>query len=188
MFLLFLQVVISVEHFIVFLGHVVFLLLTRPNAHNKNFPYHVRTTQIGIMEAIASNPHAPNTNGNLGNNTLDAFSHGGNNYSVEAHNTAMDIFTVDTMGGVRSRHNGGGAAAVARPHPQPGMALSAISGARTRAPPPAYEAAVRRGSGGSGSDAGGSARGPGTANGGLATTIYDPNALGGDSDDEGVKK
>ena len=43
------------EHFVTFLGHVVFLLLTRPAAHNDNFPYHVRTTQIGIMEAMAAN-------------------------------------------------------------------------------------------------------------------------------------
>jgi len=43
------KVVISVEHFVIFSGHIVFLMLTRPSAHNKNFPYHVRTTQIGIM-------------------------------------------------------------------------------------------------------------------------------------------
>ena len=33
----------------------------------------------------------------LGANTLDAFSHGGN-YGVVEHATAMDIFTVDTVG------------------------------------------------------------------------------------------
>ena len=33
----------------------------------------------------------------LGSNTLDAFSHG-NSYRVTSHNTAMDVFTVDTVG------------------------------------------------------------------------------------------
>ena len=100
------QVVISVEHFVVYLGHAVFLVLTRPNAHNKNFPYHVRTTQIGILEAM-DNGNA-NANGGLngegpalGANTLDAFSHGGS-YGVSSHRTAMDIFTVDAVGTRRS--------------------------------------------------------------------------------------
>ncbi|XP_686062.6 transmembrane protein 145 isoform X1 [Danio rerio] len=30
-------------------AHVVFLAITRPSAANKNFPYHVRTSQIGIL-------------------------------------------------------------------------------------------------------------------------------------------
>ena len=42
------------EHFVAICGHTVFLVLTRPSAHNKNFPYHVRTTQIGIMEAMTN--------------------------------------------------------------------------------------------------------------------------------------
>ena len=64
------------EHFVIFCGHFVFLILTRPSAHNKNFPYHVRTTQIGIMQAMA-------TNTNLGPNTLDHFANGGS-YGVSA--------------------------------------------------------------------------------------------------------
>ncbi|XP_069041432.1 transmembrane protein 145 [Lepisosteus oculatus] len=32
-------------------AHVVFLIITRPSAANKNFPYHVRTSQIGIMSS-----------------------------------------------------------------------------------------------------------------------------------------
>ena len=51
-------------------------MLTRPSAHNKNFPYHVRTTQIGIMEAMTTNTH-------LGPNTLDHFVNGGS-YGVSA--------------------------------------------------------------------------------------------------------
>ena len=40
------KVVCGVEHCVVLVGHTVFLILTRPSAHNKNFPYHVRTTQV----------------------------------------------------------------------------------------------------------------------------------------------
>lgn len=36
-----------------------------PSVANKNFPYHVRTTQIGVMEL----------NGNSGNSTMEQFSH-----------------------------------------------------------------------------------------------------------------
>ena len=80
--------VVSVEHFVVICGHFVFLVLTRPAAHNKNFPYHVRTTQIGIMEAMT-------TNTSLGPNTLDRFANGGS-YEVSAPATSMDVFTVDS--------------------------------------------------------------------------------------------
>ncbi|XP_059173236.1 transmembrane protein 145-like [Physella acuta] len=41
----------AVEQFIAFWGHVFFLVLTRPSAANKNFPYHVRTSQIGTLPA-----------------------------------------------------------------------------------------------------------------------------------------
>eukprot|EP00095_Tigriopus_kingsejongensis_P008718 maker-scaffold352_size199037-snap-gene-0.42 protein:Tk08718 transcript:maker-scaffold352_size199037-snap-gene-0.42-mRNA-1 annotation:"hypothetical protein DAPPUDRAFT_54015" len=97
------KVVVSVEHFVVFVGHVVFLLLTRPNAHNQNFPFHVRTTQIGILEAMAANPNTASTT--LGPHTLDNFSHGGS-YGVSAPATAADIFTVDSMTTRRSTRNG----------------------------------------------------------------------------------
>ena len=85
-FYLLLQVVISVEHFVIFSGHIVFLMLTRPSAHNKNFPYHVRTTQIGIMEAMTTNTH-------LGPNTLDHFVNGGS-YGVSAPATGMYYITL----------------------------------------------------------------------------------------------
>uniref|UniRef100_A0A8C6TD28 Transmembrane protein 145 n=1 Tax=Neogobius melanostomus TaxID=47308 RepID=A0A8C6TD28_9GOBI len=45
-------------------AHIVFLVITRPSAANKNFPYHVRTSQIGILlsspkagEGAESFPH-----------------------------------------------------------------------------------------------------------------------------------
>ncbi|CAL1534665.1 unnamed protein product [Lymnaea stagnalis] len=40
----------GVEQFVGFWGHIFFLALTRPNAANKNFPYHVRTSQIGFLD------------------------------------------------------------------------------------------------------------------------------------------
>ncbi|CAD5113241.1 DgyrCDS2420 [Dimorphilus gyrociliatus] len=44
------KVVNGVENTIAFLAHLIFLILTRPSAANKNFPYHVKTTQIGVMD------------------------------------------------------------------------------------------------------------------------------------------
>ncbi|XP_040566711.1 transmembrane protein 145 [Lepeophtheirus salmonis] len=78
------KVVVSVEHFVVLIGQIFFLLITRPSINNRNFPYHVRTSQIGIMEAITGNTL-------LGHHTLDNFSHGGN-YNVSSQN--MEVFTV----------------------------------------------------------------------------------------------
>ncbi|GFR73245.1 transmembrane protein 145 [Elysia marginata] len=39
----------GVEQFVTFLGHCFFLVLTRPDAANSNFPYHVRTSQIATL-------------------------------------------------------------------------------------------------------------------------------------------
>ena len=46
--------------------------------------------KIGVMEVLSART-------TLGSNTLDAFSHG-NSYRVTSHNTAMDVFTVDSVG------------------------------------------------------------------------------------------
>lgn len=59
------SVVCGLFHFIAMSGHILFLFLTIPNKANKNFPYHVRTSQIGIMEVA----------GISGNNTLHSFGH-----------------------------------------------------------------------------------------------------------------
>ncbi|XP_053124654.1 transmembrane protein 145 isoform X2 [Hemicordylus capensis] len=40
-------------------AHAVFLIMTRPSAANKNFPYHVRTSQIGIVEEAAAGAKFP---------------------------------------------------------------------------------------------------------------------------------
>ncbi|KAL1139755.1 hypothetical protein AAG570_006732, partial [Ranatra chinensis] len=60
------SIVCAVHHFIALVGHILFLILTVPNNANKNFPYHVRTTQIGVMEIL---------DGTAGNNSLDHFGH-----------------------------------------------------------------------------------------------------------------
>ncbi|CAG9857921.1 unnamed protein product [Phyllotreta striolata] len=60
------SVVFAVLLFITFGGHLMFLILTMPSVANKNFPYHVRTTQIGIMEFAG---------GRLGNSTMEQFGH-----------------------------------------------------------------------------------------------------------------
>uniref|UniRef100_A0A8D0A892 Transmembrane protein 145 n=1 Tax=Sander lucioperca TaxID=283035 RepID=A0A8D0A892_SANLU len=53
-------------------AHIVFLVITRPSAANKNFPYHVRTSQIGILlsspkagEGAESFPHHAYGNGSF---------------------------------------------------------------------------------------------------------------------------
>ena len=51
------KVIVSVEHCVALLGHAAFLLLTRPSAHNKNFPYHVRTTQEKCQRNFAVFSH-----------------------------------------------------------------------------------------------------------------------------------
>ncbi|KAJ8957962.1 hypothetical protein NQ318_001962 [Aromia moschata] len=60
------SVVCAVLHFITFGGHLMFLILTMPSVANKNFPYHVRTTQIGVMEMAGNG---------TGNYNIDQFSH-----------------------------------------------------------------------------------------------------------------
>jgi len=168
------QVVTSVEHFIVFLGHSVFLILTRPNAHNKNFPYHVRTTQIGILETIearqgtqSNGNHDARTSTTAGNiTTLDAFSRGGA-YGVASPVAAnMDIFTVEAVGSARSF-----APSVPPPY-------SAAAAARTRNDPPSWASESRRKNSASAAVNG---LAPKRENG--AADIYDPNADVNDEDD-----
>ncbi|KAF5277848.1 hypothetical protein FQR65_LT15911 [Abscondita terminalis] len=59
------SVVCAVLLFIIFGGHLMFLVLTLPSLANKNFPYHVRTSQIGIMEIT----------GTAGASTIERFGH-----------------------------------------------------------------------------------------------------------------
>ncbi|CAH1797966.1 unnamed protein product, partial [Owenia fusiformis] len=62
------KVVNGIENMVVFIGQIFFLILTRPSAANTNFPYHVRTSQIGVMTAVPQQNGVP-----LGTN-MDSFS------------------------------------------------------------------------------------------------------------------
>ncbi|XP_070560403.1 transmembrane protein 145-like [Ptychodera flava] len=44
------KIVNCIERAVICGGHVFFLLLTRPNAANKNFPFHIKTTQIAALD------------------------------------------------------------------------------------------------------------------------------------------
>lgn len=54
------QIVNGIDWCISILAHAVFLVITRPSAANSNFPFHMRTNQIGIQEAA---PPGPTDNG-----------------------------------------------------------------------------------------------------------------------------
>ncbi|CAL8118713.1 unnamed protein product [Orchesella dallaii] len=78
------KVAISIQHFCMFVGHLIFLMLTRPSAANKSFPYHVRTTQVGA-----------NSNDNFDNDQMDHFdAHCYAPTYVDANGRTVDIFTV----------------------------------------------------------------------------------------------
>ncbi|RZF40950.1 hypothetical protein LSTR_LSTR013205 [Laodelphax striatellus] len=88
------SVMCFVQHSIAVTGHILFLMLTLPNKANTNFPYHVRTTQIGVMEV---------TDGCLGNNTLDHFCHhpyapygGGQPTTPTDWAVPMQLFTISS--------------------------------------------------------------------------------------------
>ncbi|CAG7838143.1 unnamed protein product [Allacma fusca] len=81
------MVSVGVEHFIMFVGHVVFLALTRPSAANRSFPYHVRTTQVGAATAYSCN-----TNGHVVERVNDSHAYAPS--YIDATGRTIDIFTV----------------------------------------------------------------------------------------------
>ncbi|GFS50582.1 transmembrane protein 145 [Trichonephila inaurata madagascariensis] len=75
----------SVELFISIGAHFVFFILTRPSKANKNFPYHVRTSQIGVMlQTDGSTP--------TGDNSIDKFAH--HPYALTASNTTPNYVAI----------------------------------------------------------------------------------------------
>ncbi|XP_078062781.1 transmembrane protein 145, partial [Mustelus asterias] len=55
-------------------AHTVFLVITRPSAANKNFPYHVRTSQIGIVDtSFDKYPHHIYGNGSFTGDSVPNF-------------------------------------------------------------------------------------------------------------------
>ncbi|XP_071482112.1 transmembrane protein 145-like [Diadema antillarum] len=78
----------AIELIIAFLAQLGFLILTRPSAANHNFPYHVRTSQIGVLN---------DPDGNMTNN-IDSYTHHGvdaNIFQVERPPNFTELFTVD---------------------------------------------------------------------------------------------
>ncbi|KAK3107057.1 hypothetical protein FSP39_006021 [Pinctada imbricata] len=68
----------SVDQFVALLADLFFLILTRPQAANKNFPYHVRTSQIGTlgtgeneMDSFSENPYAESRSGSIDSKAPD---------------------------------------------------------------------------------------------------------------------
>ncbi|XP_035675008.1 transmembrane protein 145-like isoform X1 [Branchiostoma floridae] len=69
------KIVNGLEQSLAFCAYTFFLILTRPGAANKNFPFHVRTSQIGIVDDYEQGPQQNGTaNGGTGVN-LDHFPH-----------------------------------------------------------------------------------------------------------------
>ncbi|XP_069972983.1 transmembrane protein 145 [Penaeus vannamei] len=118
------KVVNGVELSITLLGHAFFLFLTRPSAANKNFPYHVRTSQITALER--------STTGVVGNNTLDTFSR---------HTYAPDLCDGGGGGGL-----GGGGLGFGEAEPKNFAApdLFLVSGAVEMRPIPAPKSIVKQ--------------------------------------------
>ncbi|XP_078393104.1 transmembrane protein 145, partial [Cetorhinus maximus] len=66
-------------------AHAVFLVITRPSAANKNFPYHVRTSQIGTVD-----------------NTFDKFPHhiyGNASFTGDSVPNFTELFSIATANG-----------------------------------------------------------------------------------------
>jgi hypothetical protein len=71
-----------IELLIAYTAQLVFLIITRPSAANKNFPYHVRTSQIGVI----NDPYGNSTN-------IDAFEHHGYGNNVLENEGQLPNFT-----------------------------------------------------------------------------------------------
>jgi len=61
------KVMNGIDRSVYFVSYAFFMFLTRPTAANKNFPYHVRTSQIGVInddspDNFAAHQYAPSEN------------------------------------------------------------------------------------------------------------------------------
>nr|XP_054760379.1 transmembrane protein 145-like [Lytechinus pictus] len=77
----------AIELIIAFVAQLGFLILTRPSAANHNFPYHVRTSQVGVIDT---------PDGQVQNNP-DAYEHHGyatNLFNNEHQPNFTELFTV----------------------------------------------------------------------------------------------
>nr|XP_002124065.2 transmembrane protein 145-like [Ciona intestinalis] len=89
------KVVNGLQRCIDFLAYSVFLTLMRPQAANRNFPYHVRTSQIGTVVSVTDGKTHATSN----------FPH--NMYSESAGSTSAAVFDIFTVHSVVPRVAGG---------------------------------------------------------------------------------
>ncbi|KAK1806209.1 hypothetical protein P4O66_000096 [Electrophorus voltai] len=66
-------------------AHIVFLAITRPSAANKNFPYHVRTSQIGIL---LSSPKG------MGNENFPHHAYGNTSFLGDSQPNFTELFSI----------------------------------------------------------------------------------------------
>uniref|UniRef100_A0A671M1P0 Transmembrane protein 145-like n=1 Tax=Sinocyclocheilus anshuiensis TaxID=1608454 RepID=A0A671M1P0_9TELE len=69
-------------------AHVVFLAITRPSAANKNFPYHVRTSQIGIL---LSSPKG------MGAESFPHHAYGNSSFLGDSQPNFTELFSIHTV-------------------------------------------------------------------------------------------
>ncbi|XP_031421317.1 transmembrane protein 145-like [Clupea harengus] len=67
-------------------AHIVFLAITRPSAANKNFPYHVRTSQIGIL--------LPSPKG-AGGETFPHHAYGNSSFLGDSQPNFTELFSIN---------------------------------------------------------------------------------------------
>eukprot|EP00064_Thunnus_orientalis_P011637 superscaffoldBa00001697_g11668 len=69
-------------------AHIVFLVITRPSAANKNFPYHVRTSQIGIL---LSSPK-----GDEGGESFPHHAYGNSSFLGDSQPNFTELFSIQS--------------------------------------------------------------------------------------------
>uniref|UniRef100_A0A668A8A3 Transmembrane protein 145 n=1 Tax=Myripristis murdjan TaxID=586833 RepID=A0A668A8A3_9TELE len=70
-------------------AHIVFLVITRPSAANKNFPYHVRTSQIGIL---LSSPK-----GEAGGESFPHHAYGNSSFLGDSQPNFTELFSIQSV-------------------------------------------------------------------------------------------
>uniref|UniRef100_A0A6Q2YZ65 Intimal thickness related receptor IRP domain-containing protein n=1 Tax=Esox lucius TaxID=8010 RepID=A0A6Q2YZ65_ESOLU len=72
-------------------AHIVFLAITRPSAANKNFPYHVRTSQIGIL---LSSPKA-----GVAGESFPHHAYGNSSFLGDSQPNFTELFSIQSVSG-----------------------------------------------------------------------------------------
>uniref|UniRef100_A0A8K9UM90 Transmembrane protein 145 n=1 Tax=Oncorhynchus mykiss TaxID=8022 RepID=A0A8K9UM90_ONCMY len=72
-------------------AHIVFLAITRPSAANKNFPYHVRTSQIGIL---LSSPKA-----GVASESFPHHAYGNSSFLGDSQPNFTELFSIQSVSG-----------------------------------------------------------------------------------------